>query len=284
MAKKLTRIEQVMTLVKEQIAARYYLPGHRLPSVRIQAQKLGYSVSTVVEAYERLVAEGVLESKAGSGFFVAGVVAPLVLTNLAPQLDREVDPLWISRQGLENNDHPLRPGCGWLPESWMFDQGMRRAMRQVAKLPALDLVEYASPLGLSSLRLWIGRRMAGFGLEVSPNTIMLTESGTHAIDLLCRFFLQAGDTVMVDDPCYFNFHALLKAHRVHVVGVPYGATGPDLAIFEQILKQHQPRLYITNSGLQNPTGAVLSATVVHRLLSLAKASDLPILSIVRRQV
>jgi DNA-binding transcriptional MocR family regulator len=87
---------------------------------------------------------------------------------------------------------------------------------------------------------------------------MLTESGTQAIDLICRFLLEPGDTVLVDDPCYFNFHALLKAHRVQVVGVPYTPSGPDVELFGAALQAHSSRLYITNSGIHNPTGAVLS--------------------------
>jgi aspartate/methionine/tyrosine aminotransferase len=51
--------------------------------------------------------------------------------------------------------------------------------------------------------------------------ILLTESGTHAVDLLCRFLLKPGDCVLVDDPSYFNYHALLKAHQVQAIGVPY---------------------------------------------------------------
>ncbi|MFY2980287.1 aminotransferase class I/II-fold pyridoxal phosphate-dependent enzyme, partial [Klebsiella pneumoniae] len=88
--------------------------------------------------------------------------------------------------------------------------------------------------------------------------ILLTESGTHAVDLLCRFLLKPGDCVLVDDPSYFNYHALLKAHQVQAIGVPYTHSGPDLEAFAQALQAHSPRLYLTNSGLHNPTGAVLS--------------------------
>lgn len=88
---------------------------------------------------------------------------------------------------------------------------------------------------------------------------MLTGSGTQALDLICRFLLRPGDTVLVDDPCYFNFQALLRAHQVTMVGIPYTPSGPDVAAFEQALTLHRPRLYITNSALHNPTGACLSA-------------------------
>jgi DNA-binding transcriptional MocR family regulator len=105
---------------------------------------------------------------------------------------------------------------------------------------------------------------------------MITESGTQAIDLLCRSLVGPGDAVIVDDPCYFNFHALLRAHRVKIISVPYTPHGPDLERFAEALAEHRPRLYITNSALHNPTGAVLSPVIAHRLLKLAEQHDLTI--------
>ena len=271
---KLTgRIGQVMAHVRTQIGNRTLVAGARLPSVRAQAKHLQVSVSTVAEAYERLVAEGVILAKAGSGYYVLGSVAPLALKQTGTAQERAIDPLWISRQALEAEEQLLRPGCGWLPPNWLFEDGMRRALRAVARSDAASLSEYATPLGLPSLRALLARRLSSTGLEVSPEQVMLTESGTHAIDLICRFFLQTGDTVLVDDPCYFNFHALLKAQRVKVVGVPYTEHGPDLQAFQAALAEHKPRLYITNSGIHNPTGATLSPVTAHRLLKLIEGSD-----------
>ena len=271
-----TRIEQVMAAIRSRIAARSYVPGARLPSVRAQAKAMQVSVSTVVEAYERLGAEGVIASRPGSGFYVAGPTAPLALAEMGPRLDREVDPLWISRQSLETDAAMLKPGCGWLPAAWMYEAGMRRALRAVARADAVSLADYATPLGLPPLRQLLARRLAGHGVDASPDQILLSDSGTHAIDLIGRFLLEPGDTVLVDDPCYFNFHALLKAHRVKVVSVPYTPTGPDLDAFAAALQAHAPRLYLTNSGLHNPTGASLSPVTAHRLLKLAENSDLVI--------
>ncbi|KTS99759.1 aminotransferase-like domain-containing protein [Pseudomonas parafulva] len=269
-----TRIRKVMTEVHARIAARTYLPGARIPSVRAMAQSMQVSVSTVVEAYERLVAEGVVHARRGAGFYVAGVAAPLVLTEVGPKLEHEVDPLWISRQALEPAGATLKPGCGWLPAQWMFEVGVRQALRATARSQAEQVVEYASPQGHPPLRHFLSRRLAGFNIDVPAEQIMLTESGTHAIDLICRFLLQPGDTVLLDDPCYFNFHALLRAHSVNVVGVRQTPTGPDIDAFGAALAAHSPRLYITNSGIHNPTGASLSPGTAHRLLKLAEAAGL----------
>lgn len=271
-----TRIQAVMAAIQSRITSRSYLPGMRLPSVRAQAKAMRLSVSTVVEAYERLAAEGLIRSRPGSGFYVAGPVAPLALAQIAPRLDREVDPLWVSRQSLETDDTVLKPGCGWLPPSWMYEAGVRRALRGVARAGTARLTDYATPFGLAALRQLLARRMAVHGMEIPPEQVMLTESGTQAIDLICRFLLEPGDTVLLDDPCYFNFHALLKAHRVKAVGVPYTPIGPDITAFAAALQEHRPRLYITNSGIHNPTGATLSPVTAHRLLKLAEDSGLVI--------
>jgi DNA-binding transcriptional MocR family regulator len=272
-----TLIARVMATVRNRISSRILTPGARLPSIRSFATTMKVSKSTVVEAYERLAAEGLIRSRPGSGFFVAAPLAPLSLAEIGSKVDREVDPLWISRQALETGGDVLKPGCGWLPPSWMPEEGLRRALRALARGNASTLVDYGPPLGLFALRELLARRMAQRGVEASPEQIMLTESGTQAIDLLCRFLLKPGDTVLVDDPCYFNFHALLRAHQAKIVGIPYTPTGPDIGAFAEALSAHGPRLYITNSALHNPTGATLSPLVAHRLLKLAEQSGLTII-------
>ncbi len=237
----------------------------------------GVSKTTVVEAYDRLAAEGVIQSRRGSGFYVAGHLPPLSLADAGPKLDRAVDPLWVSRQSLETANDTLKPGCGWLPPSWMPETSLRRALRGLARAEAAALTDYGSPLGLAPLREHLVRRLAGYGVPASPGQILLTESGTHAVDLLCRFLLEPGDAVLVDDPCYFNFRALLRAHRARVVSVPYTPTGPNIAAFAQVLAAERPRLYITNAAVHNPTGASLSALTAHRVLKLAEQHDLIII-------
>ena len=195
-----TRIETVMAAVRRRIASRNLTPGDKLPSIRALAETMQVSTSTVVEAYERLVAEGSIHSRPGSGFYVAGRIAPLSVADIGPRLDRAVDPFWVSRQSLESDDGVLKPGCGWLPASWLPEASLRRGLRTLSRAGSAVLAYYGTPLGLSALRQLLARRMGDRGIDASPDQIMLTESGTQAIDLLCRFLIQPGDTVLVDDP------------------------------------------------------------------------------------
>lgn len=278
--KPTTHIEQIMTDVKHKIASVSYVSGTRLPSIRAAAKIHNVSASTVAEAYERLVSEGVIYAKAGSGYYVSNSTSntpPLSLANVGPKLDRVVNPLWISRQSLESDDHSMKPGCGWLPSDWLYEVGMRRGLRQAAKAESSVIGEYATPLGLLPFRYFLQSRMAGLGIESTPDQILLTASGTQAIDLICRYLLTAGDTVVIDDPCYFNFNAMLKAHRVNIVSVPYTKNGPDIEAFESVIAEYTPRLYITNASIHNPTTATLSANKAYQILKIAQDSGLYII-------
>ncbi|UAL13128.1 PLP-dependent aminotransferase family protein [Caulobacter segnis] len=265
-----------MAAIRGRIASRSLSHGDRLPSIRALAATLKASPSTVVEAYDRLVSEGVVLSRPGSGFYVsAGAVTPAV-NDLETRADRAIDPLWVSRQSLDATAAALKPGCGWLPPDWMPNAILRRAMRGLARADDALLADYGPSRGLPELRRLLARRGAADGLDIGPDQVLLTTSGTQAIDLICRFLLKPGDAVLVDDPCYFNFQALLRAHKARIVSAPYTPTGPDVARFAQVLAEERPRLYITNSAIHNPTGATMSAQTAHRLLTVASAHGLVI--------
>ena len=82
------RTEQVIEAIRQRLAARSLAPGEKLPSVRRLAAAMAVSPSTVVEAYDRLVTEGAVRSRRGSGFYVSGHRSPLPLAEVAPRQTR----------------------------------------------------------------------------------------------------------------------------------------------------------------------------------------------------
>ncbi|WP_244564152.1 PLP-dependent aminotransferase family protein [Rhizobium sp. RU36D] len=274
---KETRTDSVIRAIKGRIGSRALVEGDRLPSIRSLASTLGVSPSTVVSAYDLMAAEGLIKARPGSGFYVSGqALPPLTLTQASTPQARAIDPFWVSRLSLDAEPDMPKPGCGWLPADWMPNDAMRRALRHAARSGDELLSFYGSTKGSVTLRRLLLARLAEEGLEAEPDNLMLTNTGTQALDLVCRFLLRPGDVVVVDDPCYFNFQAMLKVHQVRLVSVPYTPSGPDTAAFEALLAAERPKLYLTNTGLHNPTGATPSPQSLHRLLSSAARHDLTI--------
>ena len=267
------RTTDVMNAIRRRVATRALSAGERLPSIRSFAETMGVSPSTVVEAYDRLAAEGLIRSRPGSGFFVATATPKLILADAQLREDRDIDPFWVSRQSLDADAEVLKPGCGWLPSDWMPTDAIRRAIRKLANAENTILADYGGARGSLALRRILVRRFADEGVHAGAEQVLLTASGTQGIDLICRFLLRPGDVVLLDDPCYFNFRALLRVHGVEVIGVPYTPTGPDPTAFAEALAKHRPRIYVTNSALHNPTGATMTPQTAHRLLNAAAAHD-----------
>ena len=98
-----------MGAIRAKIASGALGVGDRAPSIRGCARSLGVSPSTVVEAYDRLEAEGVIQGRRGSGFYVARADAqPLVIAPIEETRERDLDPFWISKQSLDAD--PSKPG------------------------------------------------------------------------------------------------------------------------------------------------------------------------------
>ena len=269
--------EQVVAALRAAIAAKTLLPGEKLPSIRKLAAANRISPFTVVEAYDRLIAQGLITAKPKSGFFVAGREAPLILTQSAPTdraaVPEAVDPVWMMRQSLSLDDRVVHSACGWLPDSWLPEDGIRRALRGIAAMPGAQLLQYGHPLGYLPLRQQIRLRLAELDIAASTEAILLTDGASQAVDLVCRHLLQPGDAVLVDDPGYFNYHAVLRAHRARALPVPMTREGIDLAALERLAASEHPKLYLANQAMQNPTGLSLTPGQAYQLLNLAQRYD-----------
>jgi DNA-binding transcriptional MocR family regulator len=277
----ITLTDQLSARFAERIRQRLMAPGSRLPSVRECARRHGVSPHTVVAAYDRLLAQGLVEARKQRGFFVREPapfsIAPAGRTTAPPPKPPLPNSATMLIRGMFQppGTQPM-PGLGTLPVEWLDLGVLASALRRVSagsRLGELAL-RYGDPAGDARLRNVLAARLADFGVHASPSQIVTTVGATHALDVITRTLLRAGDPVLVDEPGWSVEYARLQALGMQVLPVPRGPQGPDLEVMEQLLRTHHPRLYVTVSVLHNPTGASLSLGVAHRLLKLAQAHDL----------
>ncbi|KVD39538.1 GntR family transcriptional regulator [Burkholderia ubonensis] len=245
--------------------------GVKLPSIRRFAADQGVSRYPVIEAYDRLVALGHVESRHGSGFYVASHHHQHVAAALGLADPRRAE--HESEHILEQLNHPsesLKLGSGFIPEIWRDKDGLGRAIRHVSRTEGANLADYASQHGYPGLRVHLLHRIAQLGIEAQPSQILLTQGASQALDLLMRYMLKPGDTMFVEDPGYYSLFGLLKLHGVKLVGIPRTRIGPDLDVLEAQLKQHRPKLFFVNTVFHNPTGTTVAPQVAFRLLQLAR--------------
>lgn len=256
--------------------------GSRLPSVRQMADSAGVSRDTVVQAYDRLVAQGLVQSRPGSGFFVSAqrsTRAPLTAKRPILAADQAFDTPYLLRSMFRPIDGTQFDGStGILPPSWMDHDMLNAAVRAVGRSAGMQLLGYGAPQGYAPLRQQLSAYLMTQGLTVDPEQQLMTVAGvTQGMDLILRSMLQPGDAVLVEDPAWFMVFGMLRSLGVQVLAVPRGREGPDLQRLEQLAQAHRPKLFIINTAVHNPTGFSLSLGAAYDVLRLAEQYDFAIL-------
>ena len=296
--------EQLAGRFAERIRTRLLAPGTRLPSVRQCAQQHAVSPSTVVAAYDHLLAQGLVDARKNRGFFVRELGAnsrvlpidtPLSssksIANTGPDNVLALNP-WSTATGLASVSpavaypsnatalirgmfHKIsnkpQPGMGVFPSEWLESTFLPAAVRKVTSTKMLNAfsLQYGEPLGDGMLRRALAQKLANLNIHAVPEQIITTLGATHALDIVSRTLLQPGDYVMVEEPGWAVEFARLGALGMRILPVPRGPAGPDLDVMARYCEVHAPKLYVSVSVFHNPTGYSLSPGSAHRVLQLA---------------
>jgi len=276
--------EQLAARFAQRIRDRLLAPGARLPSVRQCAQQQAVSPSTVVGAYDQLLAQGLVEARRNRGFYVrenASAPAQAVLVAGAPTAVATGSGAVSQRAPLNAtalirgmfhgiSDKP-QPGMGVLPREWLESSFLASAVRRYCNTKELnDLsLQYGEPAGDSSLRRALSHKLQSIAVVAPADQIITTIGATHALDIVSRTLLRAGDYVMVEEPGWAVEFARLDALGMRILPVPRRSDGPDLEVMARYAEAHAPKLFVSVSVLHNPTGFSLSPASAHRVLQLA---------------
>lgn len=276
--------EQLASRFAGRIRDRLLAPGARLPSVRQCAQQQGVSPSTVVAAYDQLLAQGLVEARKNRGFFVRDM--PQVQARRssdamdsvaaeAPAARAPMNATALIRGMFQRPSDRPQPGMGAFPPEWLEASFMPAAVRRVTNTRALHefSLQYGEPAGDLGLRRALSHKLAGLDVPAPPQQIITTVGATHALDIASRTLLRPGDPVMVEEPGWAIEFARLDALGMRILPVPRLADGPDLAVMARYCEVHAPKLFVSVSVFHNPTGYCLKPSSAHRVLQLANAHD-----------
>ncbi|WGE33026.1 PLP-dependent aminotransferase family protein [Actinobacillus genomosp. 1] len=273
--KKKTRVQEVYEWITDKIERNIYLPRQRIPSIRQLAQKLDISTFSVAQGYDLLVSMGYIKSVSGSGFFVCEKQYISPELNLAPSLINNVtDTGWLMRHLFSELPKNKAPGSGLLPDEWLIDaEIISNAIRKSAKEVNSFIYSYGHIQGYHPLRELFSKQLDNIGININPNAIITMPGVSSAIQTVLREIVKAGDYVIVDDPSWFWLLGCLHQLNINVVSVPRDSSGPNITELENLFQTYKPKLYITNSILNNPTSYNISPSIMYKVLNLLHKYD-----------
>ncbi|WP_432926209.1 PLP-dependent aminotransferase family protein [Microbispora sp. CA-135349] len=233
---------QIAREVREAVRSGRLVPGTRLPATRDLARDLGLSRGVVVEAYEQLVAEGVLDSRTGAG------------TRVAAGAGRQaVEQSPADREGRPHYGHrPTSPDLGLFPrQAWLA------AVRHVLATLPNDALDYGDPGGVPALRrelaAYLGRVRAA---DASPDDVVVVTGVAQGLSLVVQTLVRdrgRGIVLAVEDPTSARQIPLLRRAGADIVPVPVDREG----IVVEALPGDADAVVVTPAH-QYPTGVVLS--------------------------
>lgn len=228
--------------------------GARLPASRVLATHLGVSRGVVVEAYRRLVDEGLCVGRRGGGTLVrAAPVAPAPARDPTPPVDLDLSP------GLP--DLSAFPRSAWL-----------RAERAVLDRVAPRDLGYGDPRGSPVLREALAGRLARTrGIRADPAHLVVTNGVAQGLALVAQVLLARGHTrAGVEDPGSHGAIAQTRSWGLKTVPVPVDASGLDV---RALAASDVGAVFVTPAH-QFPTGVVLSGPRRRALVAWATAGGL----------
>jgi len=282
---------QICMGLREAILSGELAEGVRLPTERALASELSVNRTTVMNAYNELASEGLIEGHVGRGTLVRRSHYPYDVDAYEPETaswllglpagEREAlgpDAHLLSELASSGDRKEIISLATGTPATNLLPAEMLRSVFADELLQARQSALGYSPVeGLQSLRRSIAARMRARGVVVDTPHILILSGSTQGIGLVGRFLLNPGDEVVVEVPTYLGAIQTFRALNARVIGVPTDNEGMRVDLLESILVRHRPRLIYTQPTFQNPTGAVMSPERRRRLLLLARRYQTPIL-------
>lgn len=269
---------QLYVHLRDLILSGGFASGERLPASRMLARDLGVSRTTVIEAFDRLTAEGLVASRVGAGTFVSKALGaarpmPSVDANAAatkpPRLSRSMTRS-VERFG-ERQRLPSAPRAFTtaLPAFDAFP------MAQWSRLSAKhwrrarnDVMGYGEPFGHAPLRRAIAAHLrANRGIGCDAEQIFVVAGAQQAFSLIGSVLLDPGDRVWFENPGAISARNSLIAAGAELVPVPVDAQG--LRVDEGLRRSPRFRLAFVTPSHQQPLGVVMSLERRFALLQAA---------------
>lgn len=171
--------------------------------------------------------------------------------------------------------------AGGLPAPELFPvEALARAHAEVFAEEGAQACQYSTTEGWWPLREWIASRMMGRGISTAaPDRVLITNGSQQGIDLVAKIFLDPGDSVIVENPCYLAAIQVFKGFEAQLIAVGSDDDGMQVDEVERVLATapRLPKFIYVVSQFHNPKGTTLTLERRRRLLDIAHRYGVPIL-------
>lgn len=273
---------QIQEYCRQKILNGEWPTGFKLPSQRTLAKQFQVNRSTVVTAIEELIAEGLVETRVGSGTMVANNTWNMLVSN-SPDWEGYVksgthSPNLEMIQAInraEADPTIIRLGTGELSPELLPIKDMKSIMMMEDEIN-FEL-GYLEPKGSFSLREAISEHLKSKQINVSTDSILIVSGAVQALQLIAVGILKKNATILYEVPSYLNSIHVFQSAGMNLMGIPLDKDGIQTESIGRLKRQYNAALLYSIPSFHNPTGTVMSKSKRIHLLKQSQEEALPII-------
>ncbi len=272
---KIPLYRQIAGLLTEKINNRLLPAGSKLPPERELAVLLQVSRTTAINAYRCLEEQGLINTKIGSGTYVADLL-PALQPNpsvpwsqlFTPSPNTQLSSILRELIASAYTDDTISLAAGMPdPALYPLKHFHRLFSLQSSHLSAAELGHIPTE-GYMPLRRLLAARLVTKGYDIAPENTMIVSGSQQGLYLITKAFLEPGDYVIVESPTYLGAIQVFSAAGARLLSLPALSSLP-LELLEDYLVRYRPKLLYVMPTFQNPNGRVMPLAERRKLLELA---------------
>ncbi|MBN2391270.1 MAG: PLP-dependent aminotransferase family protein [Anaerolineae bacterium] len=164
---------------------------------------------------------------------------------------------------------------GGLPAPELFpvreiEEACNFLLREAPKLS----LQYSTTEGYRPLREFLADSMGKYGIQHSPDNILITTGSQQSLDLIGKIFIDPGSYVVTGRPTYLGAIQAWRAYEAEFTTVPLDDNGMQVELLEDIVKQTPIRFIYVLPNFHNPAGTTLPEERRRLLVEIARKHDL----------
>lgn len=170
--------------------------------------------------------------------------------------------------------------AGGLPAPETFPvEALARAHASVFAEEGAAAMQYSTTEGWRPLREWVAARLRVRGLDADPARVLITSGSQQGIDLAAKAFLDPGDSVVVENPCYLAALQVFNGYEARLLPVGSDDEGMRVEEVERAITSapRKPKLIYVVSQFHNPKGTTLAPERRRRLVEVSRRHGVPVL-------
>jgi DNA-binding transcriptional MocR family regulator len=275
----ITLANKVASMIENDV----YKAGDKLPSLRSLHKENGISVGTVLQAFNHLIDKGLINAREKSGYFVSyrskrklplPQTNPVTLSAKTVHIDQLIQKL--RKDGVGKHfvsfanalpDHRLLP----------FN-GIKRAIQNASRDLSGSYLAMEERQGNLKLREEIAKRSFMWSGSLQASDILITNGATEAVILGLKAVTKEGDTVLVQDPCYYGIMQCLEYLNLKVITIPcHSETGINITDLEDACSKFAVKACVLVANFNNPNGTCLSSEKKQQIAEFANKMEIPVI-------